>query len=79
MKTGRHYAQRLSKVSEWLLKNKEKGFLCALLTIGLVPRLRDDSVVKMILHKTVQNVQNVRNVQNVQNVQNGDRQLKIEN
>ncbi len=27
--------------------NREKGFLCALLTLGLVPRLRDASVVKL--------------------------------
>ncbi len=38
-----------------------------MLTIGLVPRLRDDSALKMILHKAVRNVQN------------GDGQWKMEN
>ena len=34
----------------------KKRFLCALLTLGLVPQLRDDSVVKTVQDGDVQNV-----------------------
>ena len=46
-KNRKHYVQWLSIGSEWLSK-MNKVFLCALLTLWLVPRLRDVSVVKRL-------------------------------
>ena len=43
------------------VQNEKNGFLCVLLTLGLVPRLRDVSVREMglmVLHTGVQIVQN---------------------